>query len=120
MRSARRHQRAAGQASEGLVSAMELKDYEFNAHGVELGRFYQSAAIVGDGADQAPSPPGTPELCYQASTGAPSSPPPRLGRRRHNLSTLDLTLRRVHAVPRIAGEAWAAAEKVGREPPDRP
>ena len=31
-----------------LVEAMELKNYEFNAHGVELGQFYTSTAIVGD------------------------------------------------------------------------
>ena len=29
-----------------LVSAMDLKNYEFNAHGVELGQFYESAAVV--------------------------------------------------------------------------
>src|SRR6204780_281867 len=33
---------------EALVKAMELKNYEFNAHGVEMGQFYESAAIVRD------------------------------------------------------------------------
>jgi 2,4-dichlorophenol 6-monooxygenase len=32
-----------------LVEAMELKNYEFNGHGVELGQFYSSTAIVPDG-----------------------------------------------------------------------
>ena len=36
-----------------LVEAMELKNYEFNAHGVELGQFYESTAIQGDGSEQA-------------------------------------------------------------------
>ena len=30
---------------EALIVAMELKDYEFNAHGVDLGQFYESAAV---------------------------------------------------------------------------
>src|SRR3954452_24625737 len=32
-----------------LRTAMELKNYEFNAHGVELGQHYESTAVVGDG-----------------------------------------------------------------------
>ena len=32
---------------------MELKNYEFNAHGVELGQFYESTAVVGDGSEPA-------------------------------------------------------------------
>ena len=31
---------------------MELKDYEFNVHGVNLGQFYESAAIVPDGSER--------------------------------------------------------------------
>ena len=50
-----------------LVSAMELKNYEFNAHGVELGQFYESDAIVGDGSAR-PVPQRDPELYYQCST----------------------------------------------------
>src|ERR1039457_7275546 len=56
-----------------LVKAMELKNYEFNAHGVELGQFYQSAAIVSDGSAR-PEPDRDPELYYQPST----APGPRL------------------------------------------
>ena len=40
------------------------KDYEFNAHGVDLGQFYESAAIVPDGS-QRPQPTRDPELYYQ-------------------------------------------------------
>src|SRR5215472_14351491 len=32
-----------------LVEAMELKNYEFNAHGVDMGQFYESTAIVSNG-----------------------------------------------------------------------
>lgn len=35
---------------EALVKAMDVKNYEFNAHGVELGQFYQSAAPTPDAA----------------------------------------------------------------------
>jgi 2,4-dichlorophenol 6-monooxygenase len=31
---------------------MEVKDYEFDAHGVDLGQFYESAAIVLDGSER--------------------------------------------------------------------
>ena len=50
-----------------LVKAMELKNYEFNAHGVELGQFYESTAIVPDGSAR-PEPDRDPELYYQPST----------------------------------------------------
>src|SRR4051795_12884485 len=39
---------AAGQR-EALRKALELKDYEFNAHGVEMGHRYASGAVVPDG-----------------------------------------------------------------------
>ena len=50
-----------------LVSAMELKHYEFNAHGVELGQFYESGAVVSDGSRR-PEPGRDPELYYEPST----------------------------------------------------
>ena len=52
---------------EALVAAMELKDYEFNAHGVDLGQLSESAAIVPDGSER-PQPTRDPELYYQPST----------------------------------------------------
>jgi len=36
---------------------MELKGYEFNAHGIDLGQFYESAAVVRDGSER-PQPAG--------------------------------------------------------------
>ena len=40
-----------------LLEAMELKNYEFNAHGVELGQFYESTAVVPDGTPRARADP---------------------------------------------------------------
>jgi 2,4-dichlorophenol 6-monooxygenase len=50
-----------------LRAALELKDFEFNAHGVELGQVYESAAIVPDGSAAGP-PLRDPELYYAPST----------------------------------------------------
>ena len=101
-----------------LVAAMELKNYEFNAHGVELGQFYQSAAVVGDGSRR-PEPERDPELYYQAST-VPGSHLPHVwvGDASSRLSTLDLApYTRFTLITGIAGEReWtAAAEAVAAE-----
>ena len=50
-----------------VQEAMEIKNYEFNAHGVELGQHYASTAVVGDGTAK-PEPERDPELYYQPST----------------------------------------------------
>jgi 2,4-dichlorophenol 6-monooxygenase len=54
-------------AREKLRAAIELKNYEFNAHGVELGQRYRSDAVVPDGT---PEPPydRDPELYYHPTT----------------------------------------------------
>ncbi|MEW2386148.1 FAD-dependent monooxygenase [Micromonospora sp. NPDC047707] len=100
-----------------LVSAMELKHYEFNAHGVELGQFYESGAVVSDGTRR-PEPRRDPELYYEPST-VPGSRLPHVwvGDARHKVSTLDLApMTRFTLLTGIAGEPWvAAAEKVAHE-----
>ena len=69
---------------------MDLKNYEFNAHGVELGQFYESAAVVSDGS-AGPAPTRDPELYYEPSTRAGLAVPARLGGdNRGKLSTHDL------------------------------
>jgi 2,4-dichlorophenol 6-monooxygenase len=103
-----------------LVKAMELKNYEFNAHGIELGQFYESSAIVADGSPRA-EPARDPELYYQASTVPGSHLPhawvgtvsPEGGL--HKVSTLDLAKYDTFTlITGIAGEPWAAAAaKVG-------
>jgi 2,4-dichlorophenol 6-monooxygenase len=100
-----------------LVKAMELKHYEFNAHGVEFGQFYESAAIVPDGSAR-PEPARDPELYYQPST-VPGSRLPHawVGSSTARLSTLDLApMTGFTLLTGIAGEAWAdAAQKVSRD-----
>jgi 2,4-dichlorophenol 6-monooxygenase len=100
-----------------IVAAMELKNYEFNAHGVELGQFYQSTAIVSDGSRR-PEPARDPELYYQPST-VPGSRLPHawVGDATRKLSTLDLApVTGFTLITGITGEAWvAAAEKAGRD-----
>jgi 2,4-dichlorophenol 6-monooxygenase len=93
-----------------LVAAMELKNYEFNAHGVEMGQFYTSSAVISDGSSL-PSPTRDPELYYQAST-VPGSHLPHVwvGDTRRKISTLDLApYGRFTLITGIAGSAWAPA-----------
>lgn len=100
-----------------LVEAMELKNYEFNAHGVELGQFYESTAIVPDGSSR-PEPLRDPELYYQPST-VPGARLPHawVGDSTRKLSTLDLApMTRFTLITGITGEAWiSAAGKVAHD-----
>jgi 2,4-dichlorophenol 6-monooxygenase len=100
-----------------LVEAMEMKNYEFNAHGVELGQFYESAAVVGDGSTR-PEPTRDPDLYYEAST-VPGSHLPHawVGDHVTKHALMDLApYDRFTLLTGIAGEAWeAAAEKVAAE-----
>jgi 2,4-dichlorophenol 6-monooxygenase len=100
-----------------LVKAMELKNYEFNAHGVDLGQFYESAAIVPDGGSR-PAPSRDPDLYYQAST-VPGAHLPHawVGDNRARLAMMDLApYTRFTLITGIAGEAWEdAADKVAHE-----
>ena len=100
-----------------LVKAMELKNYEFNAHGVELGQFYTSTAIVSDGTTR-PEPTRDPDLYYEAST-VPGSHLPHawVGDNKVRLAMMDLApYDRFTLISGIAGEAWEdAADKVALE-----
>ena len=96
-----------------LVEAMELKNYEFNAHGVDLGQFYESSAVVPDGTVR-PEPTRDPDLYHEAST-VPGSHLPHawVGDHRVKLAMMDLApYDRFTLISGIAGEAWeqAAAE----------
>ncbi|HWG63777.1 MAG TPA: FAD-dependent monooxygenase [Streptosporangiaceae bacterium] len=99
-----------------IARAMEIKNYEFNAHGVEMGQFYQSAAIIPDGSR--PEPARDPELYHEQST-VPGSRLPHawVGDSTRKLSTLDLApMTRFTLITGIAGEAWvSAAEKVAHD-----
>ena len=100
-----------------LVKAMELKNYEFNAHGVEMGQFYASAAVVPDG-DATPAPTRDPDLYHQPST-VPGAHLPHawVGDQTRKLAMMDLApYTRFTLITGIAGEAWAdAATEVGAE-----
>ena len=104
-----------------VQAAMELKNYEFNAHGVEMGQFYESSAVLSDGSHR-PEPLRDPELYYQPST-VPGSPLPHawVGDSRNKYSTLDLAPSRQFTLfTGIAGAAWAeaaprVAERLGIE-----
>src|SRR5690606_5300569 len=95
----------------------DLKNYEFNAHGVDLGQFYQSAAIVSDGS-ALPAPTRDPDLYYEMST-VPGSHLPHawVGDSRTKLALMDLApYTQWTVITGVTGEEWAdAAEKVGAE-----
>ncbi len=95
---------------EAIRDAMEIKNYEFNAHGVEIGQFYDSAAIVTDGGIR-PTPTRDAELYFEASTfpGA-HLPHAWVGDSIRKVSTLDLApLTRFTLFTGITGEGWASA-----------
>ncbi|MCD9199082.1 FAD-dependent oxidoreductase [Aeromicrobium wangtongii] len=100
-----------------LVKAMAIKNYEFNAHGVELGQFYTSTAIASDGSTL-PEPERDPDLYYQVST-VPGSHLPHawVGDHRHKVAMMDLApYDHFTLITGVAGSAWEAAlETVGRE-----
>lgn len=97
--------------------AMELKNYEFNAHGVEMGQFYHSAAIVSDGVERS-VPRRDPELYYEPST-CPGARFPHawVGDSHEKYSTHDLApYGQFTLFTGITGERWAqAAEEVSQQ-----
>jgi 2,4-dichlorophenol 6-monooxygenase len=107
----------AAQQREALRKALELKNYEFNAHGVELGQRYASAAVVPDGSPE-PEYTRDPEL-YHHPTTWPGARLPHvwLGRDGRRVSTHDLAGKgRFSLLTGISGEAWAdAADKVAQD-----
>ncbi|MFG2475842.1 FAD-dependent oxidoreductase [Streptomyces fagopyri] len=100
-----------------LVRAMDLKNYEFNAHGVELGQFYTSSAVLSDGSTR-PEPTRDTDLYYEMST-VPGSHLPHawVGDSSRRLALMDLApYTRWTLLTGIAGEAWAqAGEKIAQE-----
>ncbi len=108
---------AARAKRSALAKALKLKDYEFNCHGVEMGQFYESSAVLSDGSSK-PAPTRDPELYYQPST-VPGSPLPHVwvGDNNSKYSTLDLCpSSQFTLITGISGEAWAkAAEKVAAD-----
>jgi 2,4-dichlorophenol 6-monooxygenase len=101
---------------EELREAIKLKDYEFNAHGVELGQRYQSAAVIPDGTPE-PLYDRDPELYYHPTTW-PGARIPHcwLTRETETVSTLDVVGKgRFTLLTGIGGDAWIKAADVVSE-----
>ena len=97
-----------------LQAAIELKNYEFNTHGVELNQHYSSSAVISDGTPE-PSYARDKELYYQPTTW-PGARLPHcwLQYAGKTVSTLDLVGKgRFTLLTGIGGEAWKdAAEEI--------
>lgn len=96
-----------------LDLAMELKNYEFNAHGVELNQRYVSGAVIDDGA---PAETWTrdPELYYQATTRPGAKLPHAwlVTAAGTTISTLDLAGNgEFTLVTGLSGTRWEAAAR---------
>lgn len=94
-----------------LAKALDLKNYEFNAHGVELGQNYAgSSAIVSDGTEL-PAPTRDPELYYEPHT-VPGVRLPHawVGNSTEKISTHDLApYSRFTVITAQLGRPWAEA-----------
>jgi 2,4-dichlorophenol 6-monooxygenase len=100
----------AADQRKALREALELKNYEFNAHGVEMGQRYASGAVISDGTPE-PAYDRDPELYYHPTTW-PGARLPHcwLGLDGHKVSTLDLAGKgRFALLTGISGEPWADA-----------
>jgi 2,4-dichlorophenol 6-monooxygenase len=108
---------AGDERRNALRKAIELSNYQFNAHGVELGYRYQSDAIVDDGSPD-PTPARDPQLYYQPTTRPGARVPhARLERDGVPVSSLDLVDDLGFALlTGVGGQAWsgAAAEASAR------
>lgn len=104
---------AEGQARrEALAKALELKNTEYNAQGVESNQRYQSTAVI-------PDPEAGEEVwqrdsqLYLQATTRPGAKIPHawlIDRRGHRVSTLDRVGKgRTTVVTGIAGQAWVQA-----------
>jgi 2,4-dichlorophenol 6-monooxygenase len=103
---------------DALESAIQLKNYEFNAHGVELNQRYVSGAVLDDGGP-AEQWARDPELFHQPSIRPGAKLPHAwlVDEAGHRVSTLDLVGHGSFTlVTGIAGLTWVeAAEKCAAE-----
>jgi len=100
----------AGAAQRRAIrEAVEVKNYEYNCHGVELDQRYRSSAVIDDGASA--EPVRDPELFHHAST-IPGARLPHawLGRGDRRVSTVDLIGGgRFSVITGIGGGGWIEA-----------
>jgi 2,4-dichlorophenol 6-monooxygenase len=105
---------AATDQRELLRRALQLKNYEFNAHGVEFNQRYRSAAVVPDGTEEPPFDRDA-ELYYHPTTWPGARLPHCWVEHRHRrVSTIDLAGKgRFVLLTGVGGEGWVqAAEAV--------
>jgi 2,4-dichlorophenol 6-monooxygenase len=99
-----------------LYEALELKNTEFNAHGVELNQRYSSGAVLPDPSVGPEEWPRHRELYLQATTRPGAKLPHTwlVGPEGTRVSTLDLTGKgRLTLLTGLAGQAWkTAAQKL--------
>ena len=102
---------AGARRRDALEAAIQLKNYEFNAHGVELNQRYASGAVFDDGSP-AEQWPRDPELFHQPSTRPGAKLPHAwlVDDAGHRVSTLDLVGTGTWTlITGIAGLPWVAA-----------
>ncbi|GAA4906777.1 2,4-dichlorophenol 6-monooxygenase [Actinomycetospora succinea] len=95
-----------------LTEALELKNHEFNAQGVELNQRYTSTAVVPDPNAAPEEWPCDPELYLQATTRPGAKVPHTwlVDARGRRTSTLDVTGHgQFTLLTGFAGQAWVAA-----------
>jgi 2,4-dichlorophenol 6-monooxygenase len=97
--------------------AVDLQNYQFNTHGIELGQSYSSEAVVPD-ESEAPAPALDPELYYTPST-RPGGRLPHVWLQvgTSMVSTLDIcSSEDLTLIVGIGGEPWIrAAEKTAAD-----
>lgn len=99
---------------DALAKALELKNYEFNAHGVELNQRCVSNAVIPDPQAGDEVWERDPQLYLQATTRPGAKIPHAwlIGADGRRVSTLDLVGKgRFTLVTGIAGQAWAQGAK---------
>jgi 2,4-dichlorophenol 6-monooxygenase len=96
--------------------AIDITNYQFNAHGIEVGYRYRAGAIVPDGTPE-PEPDRDPQLYYQPTTWPGAHLPHAwLDQDRQKVSTLDVTGKgRFTLLTGIGGEAWAEAARAAAD-----
>lgn len=100
-----------------LKAAVELQNYQFNCHGVELGQRYKSRAMVADGTPE-PQYRRDPELYYQPTTWPGARLPHAwLERDKKVVSTHDVTGQgQFVLLTGIGGDDWATeVERINAE-----
>ncbi|MCV7728040.1 FAD-dependent monooxygenase [Micrococcus luteus] len=95
-----------------VAEALEVKNYEFNAHGVELNQRYTSTAVLPDPAAGDEVFARDPQLYVQATTRPGAKLPHAwlVGTDGHRISTLDVTGHgRLSLITGLSGQAWKDA-----------